>query len=168
MDVSMRTDAQARRVGLAVGLLLAAVAVLSWRIGAEGAPLGTAVSFLAAPPGELTAAPAGEFVSARGLEPGETARGRLQLRNVAGGRVEVRLRARPSARELDRPLMVRLQAAGRTVFRGRLGSLRAWTRALTIPRGEVRSLDVRAWLARPAVGASVDVTIELRAEVGRG
>jgi hypothetical protein len=168
LNVSARTDAWARRIGLALGLLLALAAVLSWRIAAEGAALGADARFVAVPPGELTLEPAGEFLVARGLAPSEASDGRLRVRNITGAPVAVRLRARPSSRDLDRPLAVLVRAGGVTLYRGRLRGLRSWSRALTIPRGDARTLDVRARLATRAVGAAVEVTVELRAEARDG
>lgn len=171
--MSNSSDAWARRIGLAIGLLLALAAVLSWRIPAEGAGLGADARFVAAPPGELTVEPAGAFLSARRLESGgEAPEGRLWLRNITGGPVGVRLRGLPSSRDLDRLLRVQIEDGDATLFRGRLGRLRSGTRALVLGRGERRALDARVWLpagaGARAVGAAVDVTVELRAEPRRG
>jgi hypothetical protein len=166
--VSISSDAWARRIGVAIGLVLALAAVLSWRIPAEGAGLGAEARFVAVPPGELTLEPAGDFLSARGLEPGEGADGRLRLTNITGGPVGVRVRGLPSGRDLDRLLRVEIRAGDATLFRGPLAPLRSWTRAVTLARGESRTLEVRVRLApgagARAVGASVDVTVELRTE----
>jgi hypothetical protein len=161
--VSTRTDARARRIGLAIGLVLALAAVLSWRIPGGGAGLGADVSFVAAPPGELTAEPVEAFLSAPGLEPGESASGRLRLRNITGGPVALRLRARPSSRDLDRALEVALGS-----YRGSLGRLRRWTPAGVLPRGAERVVGVRVRIADGArtAGASVAVTVELEARGG--
>jgi hypothetical protein len=167
-DVSTRTDARARQIGLAIGLLLALAAVLSWRIAGGGAGLGAEVSFVAAPPGELTVEPVDSFLSANGLQAGESAHGRLLLRNITGGLVSVRLRAEPSSRDLDRGLRIGLASGGRSVYRGSLGALRRWTPAGAVPRGGQRALEARIWVAKGAAvaGAVVDVTVELEARRG--
>src|SRR5215211_5983212 len=117
MHVSTSSDTWARRTGLALGLLLALGAVLSWRVAAEGAAVGAEVRFVAVPPGELTVAPSGAFLSARGLRPaGEPARGDLRLRNITGTAVAMGLRALPAGRDLDRSLRVELSAGGERVF----------------------------------------------------
>jgi hypothetical protein len=170
--VSTSSDSWARRLGLGLGLMLALAAVLSWRIDAEGAGAGAEVRFVAAPPGELTAAPAGAFLTARSLQPRGSGTGRLELRNITGTPVAVRLRGLPSAPDLDRLLRVEVGAGGEVLFRGRLGGLRSWTRTLVIGRGERRALATRVWLPAGAgggvAGALVDVSVELRAEPRRG
>jgi hypothetical protein len=173
MHVSTSGDTWARRIGLALGLLLALGAVLSWRVTAEGAAVGAEVRLLAVPPGELTVAPAGAFLSARGLRPGgEPARGELRLGNIAGTPVSVGLRALPSGRDLDRALRVELISDGVRVYSGRLGTLRSWTRLFALERGERRALSARVWVPAAtgdrAAGAVVDVTVELRAKARRG
>jgi hypothetical protein len=167
--VSTSSDTWARRVGLALGLLVALGAVLSWRVAAEGAAVGAEARFLAVPPGELTVAPSGAFLSARRLRPGgAAARGELRLRNITGTPVSVRVRGLPSGRDLDRLLRVRIG----TVFHGRLRGLRSWTRPFVLGRGERRALPARVWLPASAdgaaAGAAVDVTVELRVEPRRG
>jgi hypothetical protein len=170
--VSTSIDTWARRIGLAVGLLVALAAVLSWRVAAEGAGVGAEVRFVAIPPGELTVEPAGTFLAARGLEPGGAATGRLELRNITGTPVVVRLRGLPSSRDLDASLRVELAAGDDVVFRGRLGRLRGWTAPFALARAERRRLVARLWVAPGAggkvAGAAVDVTVELRAEARRG
>jgi hypothetical protein len=149
-----------RLIALALGLLLALGAVLSWRIPAGSGAVGAVVRFEAAPPGELTVAPAGTFLTLRG----SSGRGTLTLRNVAGAGVAVALRARPSSRELDRLLRVRIGMHGARSLR----QLRRWTPAVVLRRRQVRRLRMRAWLparvGQRAAGAQVDVTFELRAD----
>jgi hypothetical protein len=173
MHVSTSIDTWARRIGLALGLLLALGAVLSWRVAAEGAAVGAEVRFLAVPPGELTMAPSGAFLSARGLRPGgQPARGELRFGNITGTAVAVGLRALPSGRDLDRSLRVELSTGGERLFSGRLGRLRSWTRLFALARGDRRALSARVWVPRStgarAAGAVVDVTVELRAEPRHG
>jgi hypothetical protein len=167
--VSTSIDTWARRAGVALGLMLALGAVLSWRVAAEGPALGAEARFLAVPPGELTVAPDGAFLTARRLRAGgAAASGRLRLTNITGSPVAVRMRALPSGRDLDRLLRVRVGG----IFAGRLGRLRAWTRPFVMGKGGRRVLDVRVWLPASAVGAAagaaVDVTVEFRPEQGRG
>lgn len=162
-----------RRIGLALGLALALAAVLSWRIPTGSTALGAQARFVAVAPGELTMAPSGPFLMLR--PSGGAARGKLELRNIAGAPLAVSVRARPSSRELDRWLRVRIASRGPRAglaFRGPLHRLRAWTPVAALGAAERGTLRVRAWLppsARPRVaGALVDVTVEVRAEVDRG
>jgi hypothetical protein len=169
--VSTQTETWAGRLGLAVGLLLALAAVWSWQIGGGPGALGTDARFTAVPPGELTVEPA-EFLSARSLAPGEEARGDLRVRNIAGAPLTVRLRARPSSRELDRGLWVEVRAVGargaEPLFAGPLGRLRRATRPFAIPAGAVRELGWEARAAPGGSGGTADVAVELRTEVRGG
>jgi hypothetical protein len=163
--VSTATDTWARRAGLALGLLLAVGAVLSWRIESGSAALGAQARFTAIAPGELVVAPSGPFLT---LGPSSvSAHGSMRLRNIAGAPLAVELRVRPSSGELDRLLRVRI--AGREL---RLRALRRWTRVTVLRSRERRSVPVRAWLpdrARSrAAGAFVDVAVELRVEGPHG
>ena len=160
-------------VGLAVGLAMAVVLLTTWQVPATSGTLGADVKLVATPPGELTLQPAGAFLQARGLSAGGAAgAGRLELRNITGRRLEVRLRLLPSAPDLDGALHVELGDAGDPVARGPLGTLRRWSRqAIVVEPGEARRLDGRAYVAGGAgdyEGRIVDVTVELRARpVGR-
>jgi hypothetical protein len=166
--VATASDIWVRRAGLALGLVLALGAVLSWRIPSGTAALPAQARFTAVAPGELTVAPVGNFMLARGAR-GD---GVLVLRDIARGPVSVELRARPSTRDLDRLLWVEISDQGRVMFRGRLTRLRRWTPVGVLRVRELRRLAVRAWLppaARAqAAGALVDVTVELRAAVADG
>ena len=167
------TNTWARRIGLAIGLFLALVAVLSWRVPAEGAGLGAEVRMTAMPPGEVMVDPTSPFLVGRRLQPGgEDAAGELRVRNIAPRAVEVQLRVLPSSRDLDRLLRVELTAGGRTLSEGTLAELRSWTtQGVRLEDGEQRTLEARAWLPEGAAGdhegVNLDVTLELRAEVRR-
>jgi hypothetical protein len=81
----------------------------------------------------------------------------------------VRLRARPSSRELDRGLRVEVRARGsRVLFAGPLRGLRRWSRPFAIPRGASRELVVHVRAASGGRGGATDVAVELRAEVRDG
>ena len=96
--IATTTDTWARRLGLAVGLLIALVAVLSWRVDSEGAGLGAELRMTAVPPGELVVEPSSPFLVGRGLQPGgDGATGELRVRNISPRPVEVQVRALPSA-----------------------------------------------------------------------
>lgn len=111
---------------------------------------------------------AGALLQGNGLTAGgPAATGRLELRNITGRRLEVRVRLLPSAPDLDGVLRVELEDAGEPVAIGPLGRLRRWSRsAISIGAGESRRLDARASVlsgARNYEGRIIDVTVELRA-----
>ncbi|HYN90771.1 MAG TPA: hypothetical protein VER75_02535 [Thermoleophilaceae bacterium] len=144
-----------RTAGIATGLALAALLVLSFQVPASGQSLGAGVRMLAMAPGEVHVPRAGAFLSARGLTPGgEPARGSLPVTNVTRGAVDVRLRARKGGRELDRSLHVELRAGGRRLASGPLSRLRHWSRSLRVERGEERIVRVRAWIPAGTPGTA--------------
>ncbi len=155
-------------IGLTVGLAVAAALLMTWRVPATSGALGAELTLVATPPGELTLRPAGAFLHGRRLTAGgAAATGRLEVRNITGRRLAVRVRLLPAAPDLDRALRVELEDAGRLVAVGRLGALRRWSRgAFELRPGESRRLDARAFLVEHASGYEgrmVDVTLELRA-----
>lgn len=158
-----------RRAAFVIGFAVAAIVLLSWRIPAASGELGADVRFVALPVGEVAVEPAGAIASGRALEPGQgRAVGRLTLVNVAGGPLTVRVRGLPSTRELDRLLHVELRSGDRTLARGPLSRLRAWSEgSVVIQRAGRADIDARAWLPAGVRGAyegrAVDVTLELRA-----
>lgn len=158
-----------RVAAFAAGVVLAALALLSWRVPASGEELGLDVRLVATPPGELLVEQTGTFLSGRGLTAGgQVVKGRLTVRNVAGRRLAFQVRGLPSTRRLDRLLRVELRAGGRRLASGPLGDLRAWTeRAFELDASETGALTARAWLPEAAgrgyEGRILDVTVELRA-----
>jgi hypothetical protein len=140
------TDGSARIVGLAVGVALAMVVILAWRIPGGDGSLGASLTFSAAPTGELGVEPAGILISEPALRPAMSVEGAMELLNQTASTLEVSLRALPSNPDLDRLLMVEVLAGGEPLFSGTLGALRRWTRTpLVLESGESRTLDVRAW-----------------------
>ena len=158
----------AKWIGLAGGLAVAVLLLATWRVPATSGTLGADLKLVAAPPGELMLRPAGAFLQGRGLTAGgAAATGRLELRNITGRRLAVRVRLLPSAADLDRAVRVELEDAGRAVAVGPIGTLRRWSRrAFELRPGESRRLDGRAFVVQPAgnyEGRIVDATLELRA-----
>jgi len=163
---------KARIAGTAVGLVLAAVLLLSWMVPASGSTLGAEVAFTAAPPGELTAAPAGSFLRARELRPGAGARsGELEVRNISPRPVDVRVRLLPASRDLDRGLAVQIKSGGRRLASGPLGRLRGPSRAVRIAPGRSRTLrfsvSVPEGAGPESEGRITEVTTDLRAGTPR-
>ena len=83
-----------RTAGIATGLALAALLVLTFRVPASSELLGAGVRVTAMAPGELHVPSSGAFLKVGKLTPGgEPARASLPLRNVTRGPVDVRVRA---------------------------------------------------------------------------
>ena len=155
-------------IALAVGLGLAFALLTTWRVPATSGTLGADVRLVATPPGELTLTPAGAFLVGRRLTAGGmAATGRLEVRNITGRTLAVRVRMLPSTADLDRALRVELEDAGRPVAVGPLGAARRWSRRpFELRPRESRRIDGRAFVVHRASdyeGRMVDVTLELRA-----
>lgn len=168
-------DTAPRWIGLAVGLVLAAGLVLSWRLPASGGPLPAQMRILATPAGELAVSPAGVFVRGDRLRPGRPgAAGTVTVTNITGEPLALGVRLTPSSPALDRALRVRLSADGRERAAGRLGSLRSWTEGVVVlGAGESTRLRARVDLtAGPAAveagGQIVETTMELRGRAPGG
>lgn len=154
-----------------MGLGLAAMLVLAFRVPASGNELGAGVRISAEAPGELHVLGADVFLAARNLTPGgRAARGALPVRNVTRGPVKVRLRARNGGRALDRALHVELRASGRRLASGPLAELRSWSRPLLVERGGEGTVEVRAWIpagAEGTAGRRAVLSLELDADLVR-
>ena len=164
----MSANTIAKWIGLTAGLAVALALLMTWRVPVTSGTLGADVKLVATPPGELSLKPVGAFLEGSGLTAGgAAATGRLELRNVTGRMLEVRLRLLPSTPDLDRVLRVELEDAGERVLSGTLRGLRDWSRrAISVAPGESRRVDARAYVARGAgdyEGRIVDVTLEVRA-----
>lgn len=114
-------------------------------------------------------APVGVVAHASVLRPGGPAlAGRVSIRNQTGVPLRVSLRLVPSIRDTDSSLLAELRADGRTLARGPLSALRRSAGSLRMRRGEVRALDVRAWLPASAAagwrGRIVDLTVSASAD----
>jgi hypothetical protein len=165
----MRLETPSRLLGLTLGIGLAVLLMISWRIPGGSGHLGADVSLVAIPPGELVVSSDNRFAAARDLEPGRgEARGTLGVRNIAGRAQTVRVRALPSTRDLDRLLQLELRAGGRVIARGPVGDLRRFGRAFTIPSDRSTRLEARAWLPGSAGGGwrgrIADVTLDFSAK----
>jgi hypothetical protein len=137
----------ARRIGLVTGLIAAAVAVSGWRMPAQRAQLGLELAMTYQPAAQLELSPPGRVLTGSGMEPGGSASGDLSVRNITGVTLSVELQALPSIPDLDRTLLVRLDAGGRVLYDGPLGALRAGARApLRLASGATTTVHVTARL----------------------
>ena len=128
-----------RLAGVLAGLILvASVALGSWRVPASPRAAGLEVELRAVGSGEVGVAPGGAVVRRVSLRPGgPDARGRARLSNLTAGV----LRARPTVTggdaSLDRLLQVELRVGNRVAFRGSASRLRSGGvgPVVTLPRG---------------------------------
>jgi hypothetical protein len=162
-----------RTGGLALGIAIAALLVLALRVPAESGPLGAGMRLTSVAPGEVEVSPTGTLLNARRLLPGRApARATVDLRNVTGTALRVRLRGLPSNGDLDHLTRIEVLApGGRPLVRGTLARFRDWTAALRLPRAGSAELSVRAWIPASVrtgyEGRDVDVTVEMRAVPAR-
>src|SRR5262245_9888621 len=96
MTAKLTSNRAARILGIALGLALAAVALLSWRVPGGEHTLGADVRFEALQTGPVGVAPLHSFVSTPSLLPGKTVAGDVSVRNQTGVPLSVKLRALPS------------------------------------------------------------------------
>src|SRR2546429_4480068 len=132
------------------GLAIAAVAVAGWRVPTQS-PTGASLQMVAVGTSELQASPGHPFVISSNLRPsgaGHPAVGRVVLTNTMAQPLAVRIHALPSIPDLDGLLHVKASAAGRTVYDGRLGGLRSWTKqSFLVPQSGAQTLLViHYWL----------------------
>jgi hypothetical protein len=162
-------DRLARLLGVLVGVSVAVLALVSWRVPGGERTLGTDLRIEALQTGEIGVAPLHPFVSAPSLLPGSSVAGDLTVRNQTGVPLALRLRALPSVRDLDRLLVVRVSAGSRTLYDGSLGVLRAaGTQPLALRGPMAQRLHVSASLP-PGVrsgfqGRIVDVSLQIATE----
>lgn len=159
----------AKATGLTLGLALAAVLVLSWRVPADGAVAPASVSLAPRPAGELELRPAGALPTATLAAGGRPAFRQLRLRNITPLPLDVRVRLVAPSLALDRALRVRFAADdGQPLAAGSLGQLRRWSRgSVRVAPGRTAVLAVSLAIpegpyAAEAGGADVDLTAEFR------
>jgi hypothetical protein len=142
----------ARQAGLAAGLIASVVAVAGWRTPHAGGELGLELAMTLQPSAQLELSPPGRVLTGSAMKPGESVSGELRARNLTGVTLPLHVRALPSIADLDRSLIVRVDADGRTLYDGPLGGLRNESAAATpLPSGATTTLHVTAVLP---VGAS--------------
>jgi hypothetical protein len=169
------TEGQAERwirpLALLAGLCAVGLAVSHWSLHGTGGTLGAEVRISAAPTGELSVSRVDPFLVGRDLHPSgrRTAAGSVSVTNLTATRRAFRLRALPSAADLDDLLEVSVLAGYKRLYHGPLGGLRRWTRAIApLTSGETVKLGVRASLPATTrhgyAGRIEDVQLELRSE----
>ena len=130
------------------GLAIAAVLVAGWRVPAPKAP-GASLRVTAAGTSELTSTPAHPFLVTSDLQPGHPVSRKVVLTNTMAQPLAVRLHAVPVDQDLDKLLLVKASAGGKTVFAGTLGELRHWSpRSFVVPYRGQTALQTSFWLAK--------------------
>jgi hypothetical protein len=169
MESGNRIESYVRRAGFAAGLVLVVVLVLAFRVPDGRGTLGADVIVAISPTGELGVSRSGPFLTVVGLRPGGALTGEVAVHNQTGKRLDVRLRALPDGKDLDRLLVVDVRAGKARIFHGPLGALRTRTQAFRLVPDAKRSLRVRASL--PAglrsgyAGRIQTITLELSSAV---
>ena len=157
----------ARWAGLLTGLGLTVAAFVAWQIPASGHALGADITIIAIAPGEVLVRPVAPVLAARGIVAGQERSGRMTVTNITGKALEIRVRALPSSRDLDRSVELTITDGARTVAGGTLAELRRWSgRRLRLPVRSTHRLVLRAVLragAEDSAGRVVDVSLELGA-----
>lgn len=162
-----------RPLALLAGLCGAGLALSHWSLRGTAGTLGAEVRISAAPTGELSVSRVDPFLVGRDLHPGNRkAAGSVSVKNLTAGDRTLRLRALPSAADLDGLLEVSVFAGDKRLYHGPLGGLRHWTRAVAaLTSGRSVKLGVRAALPATArhgyAGRIEDVQLELRSETAR-
>jgi hypothetical protein len=153
-------------LGLLLGLVLAATALISWRVPGGPRSLGADVRVEALQTGAIGVAPLQPFVAAPSVLPGRSTTGKVTLRNQTGVPMSVRLHAMPSTRDLDSLLRVRVSDAGTVLYDGNLGGLRtAGTNPLRLAGGQSDNLNLQASLPSSLrsgfQGRIVDISLQI-------
>lgn len=162
----------AKRLGIALGVVLAGAALAAWRVPGGESTLGADVRVDAVQTGEIGVSPLRPFVTAVSLVPGSQAGGSVALRNQTGVPLRVRVRALPSTADLDPLLQVHIGNGSQTLFSGSLGRLRrADSAPIALASGASRRLNVRVSLpagVRSGYQARiVDVTLQIESARSR-
>jgi hypothetical protein len=172
------SDGQAERwirpLALLAGLCAVGLAVSHWSLRSTVGTLGAEVRVSAVPTGELSVSRVDPFLVGRDLHPGgrKAAEGTVSVTNITAAGRTVRVRALPSATDLDGLLEVSVTAGGERLYHGTLGGLRHWTRAsAALASGKSVKLEVRTPLLATArqgyAGRIEDVQLELRSQAPR-
>jgi hypothetical protein len=147
-------DSWARRSGVLLGLIAAAVFLLAFPVKGGGGAMGLDVTITSMPTGELAIDPVGPFVQGAGLAPDdEPATGKLEIRNQTGVSLAVGINILVSSNYSDEFLEVTATNDGILLFKGTVGELRGLQDdLLQLDSGETASVDVKARVLDGAVG----------------
>jgi hypothetical protein len=158
-----------RRFALGFLAVAALTLGLAARVPATPARHGLALRVVTGMAERLAVRPVGIVVTADALEArsgGNGTLGRVLLADQTRRPVTLRVRALPSAHDLDDTLQAAVTLDGMPIARTTLGRLRAGTEAVTLQPGRPVGLGVRLWLPQGTprgayVGRTLDVVLEL-------
>jgi hypothetical protein len=161
-----------RRFALVFVAAAALALALAARVPATPAVDGLQLRVATGMEQRLVGDPVGTVVRADALRAVGGANGalaRVLLADQTRRPVTLRVRALPSARDLDDTLRVSVTVGHRRIACSTLGRLRGFTKAVRLAPGEPVELGVRVWLpartpARAYVGRTLDVVLELSTE----
>jgi hypothetical protein len=172
MTTKLSIDRSARLAGILLGVGLAAVALVAWRVPRGERTLGADVRMEALQTGPVGVAPLQPFLAKPSLLPGAAVSGSVTLRNQTGVPLALRLRALPSTRDLNRMLVVKVSAGARALYDGSLEGLRtSGTGPLRLRSGQAQRVQVRASLPASLKsgyqGRIVDITLQIDSRTAR-
>ena len=147
-----RSRTVARWGSFAAGAALLAPLLSGWTI-AGGVASGAEITLAPQRHAELDVQPVASPLARKTLVPSERdggVGGVVSVRNATRETLEVTLRAGVETRALDQLLRLRLQAGGRTLFSGSLGSLRRGASLGPLPSHATLTVRVETWLAPDA------------------
>ena len=157
----------ARPAGFALGVVVAALALTTWRVPGGAGALGVEVSVAARTHGALGVSPPDPFVVAGPLRPGDVASGTFMARNDTASARSVRASLSTSPPGVE-ALFVRVSAGPEVLLEGPLGAPRPGAHAFALGAGESRPVEVQVWLAATAgdalAGRAVAVTVAVADE----
>ncbi len=146
----------ARSVGLALGLSVAAFAILAWRIPPGNGALGTDLVLAAVPTGEIQVVAPGPFLTGTAMHPGpesDALSGSMTVRNISAITQVVRVSASVNISDLDGILWLDVESAGHGIFRGPVGRLKRGSPGSVVLRpGATATFEVHAWLPPSVTG----------------
>jgi hypothetical protein len=137
-------------IALAVGIGLAALAAVGWRVDGGVQTPPAQVTILTTPSQDLAVVEGSQAVETREIRATTAEEGidrRLTVRNATGGTLAVGFRAETASKDLDEALRIRIQADGQTIFEGTVSELRAGSaESFQLLSHATASISVLAWI----------------------
>ena len=163
------TQTRMDRMAFVVGLALAALVLLSWRVdGGTQAPPAE-IELVTSSTGSIAVTPSGVTAERGRLRATSTGAGftrAIGVTNATGAPLSVVVRLTPETSELDDAVAVRVAARGATLYPGRLGDLRRGSAPFALASHEQAVVHVETWIPESVPAAAwraraVRVPVEL-------